>query len=290
MSKSWKSIKNKTFGVIVNPEDLVSLANKVGIKLDTKSLLTKGRFSNMSRNSVKNETFRECCKKTGFTFLPDSHLARFKVLANGRVKRVPVNRSGRTNPEYKDVPVSGYLGALPDTFDFWESWSAPDKDGWRWINSTDMEGEVKSMKKRKAYSLPDSVDVWDTSGMVKYQADKPIRKFETGATRDTDQGKYDYEGFFSPTVMERYAQYMDKHRHLADGSLRASDNWQAGMPFDVYMKSNWRHFMDLWKEHRGLPSREGIEDALCAILFNTMGYLHEYLKRKQDAGKPPRPV
>ncbi len=107
-----------------------------------------------------------------------------------------------------------------------------------------------------------------------------MRQFNTGATRDTDEGKYDYEGFFSPLVVERYGQYMNKHRKQADGKLRDSDNWQKGIPLDAYMKSGWRHFMDIWKEHRGYTSREGIEDAICALLFNMMGYLHEILKRK----------
>lgn len=107
-----------------------------------------------------------------------------------------------------------------------------------------------------------------------------MREFETGATRDTEDGKLDFEGFLSPAVLERYAQYLHKHRKQADGKLRASDNWQKGIPKDVYMKSAWRHFHDWWKEHRGLASRDGIEDALCATMFNTMGYLFELLQEK----------
>ena len=105
-----------------------------------------------------------------------------------------------------------------------------------------------------------------------------MRTFETGATRDTDQNKHDYEGFLSPLVLERFAEYMTKHRKQADGNLRASDNWQKGIPLDAYMKSGWRHFFDWWKEHRGRPSTEGVEDAICALLFNAMGYLHEIRK------------
>ena len=107
-----------------------------------------------------------------------------------------------------------------------------------------------------------------------------IRKFATGATRDTDKGKNDYEGFLSPLVIERFGQYMNKHRKQSDGSLRDSDNWQKGIPRDAYIKSAWRHFLDWWKEHRGLTSREGLEDALMALMFNVMGYAHELLKEK----------
>ena len=107
-----------------------------------------------------------------------------------------------------------------------------------------------------------------------------IRKFDTGATRDTDQGKYDYEGFLHPIVLERFGQYMNKHRIQSDGQLRDSDNWQKGIPKDAYIKSGFRHFMDWWKEHRGWGSRDGIEDALCALIFNAMGYLLEVLRQK----------
>ena len=107
-----------------------------------------------------------------------------------------------------------------------------------------------------------------------------IRVFNTGATRDTDEGKHDYEGFLSPLVMRRFGEYMNKHRKQSDGSLRDSDNWQKGIPKDAYIKSAFRHFLDWWLEHRGYSGRENIEEALCALLFNVQGYLHEHLKQK----------
>lgn len=108
-----------------------------------------------------------------------------------------------------------------------------------------------------------------------------MREFKTGATRDTDEGKNDYEGFLSPLVIQRFGDYMTKHRKQADGKLRDSDNWQKGIPQTAYMKSAWRHFIDWWKEHRGIPTKDGIEEALCALIFNVQGYLHEYLKEKE---------
>lgn len=112
-----------------------------------------------------------------------------------------------------------------------------------------------------------------------------MRTFETGATRDSDSEKYDYEGFLSPAVLERFAEYMHKHRQQADGKLRDSDNWQKGIPLVAYMKSMFRHFMDLWKLHRGLPVGPGVdaEDTCCAMLFNVQGYLLETLKAKEPA-------
>lgn len=108
-----------------------------------------------------------------------------------------------------------------------------------------------------------------------------VRQFETGATRDIDTNKYDYEGFLSPLVLQRYAEYMHGHRKQKDGSIRDSDNWQKGMEFSVYMKSLYRHFMDVWKGHRSTyTDSHYFEDALCGVLFNTMGYLHEHLRAR----------
>ena len=107
-----------------------------------------------------------------------------------------------------------------------------------------------------------------------------MREFKTGATRDQDETKLDFEGFLSPLVLKRFAEYMNKHRVQADGKLRASDNWQKGMPKESYIKSGWRHFFDWWEEHRGIKSRENIEEAMCGLIFNVQGYLHEHLKQK----------
>lgn len=109
-----------------------------------------------------------------------------------------------------------------------------------------------------------------------------VRQFETGATRDTDNGKPDFEGFLSPLVLERYGEYMNKHRYQSDGNIRPSDNWQKGIPKEAYMKSAWRHFMDWFLLHRnvGAKSRESLQDSLCGVLFNAMGYLHETLKEE----------
>lgn len=115
-----------------------------------------------------------------------------------------------------------------------------------------------------------------------------IRKFKTGATRDTNEGKYDYEGFLSPIVIEAYGKYMHKHRKQSDETLRDSDNWQKGFGdrhFDVCIKSLWRHFFDLWMEHRGFKARETIDDAICGILFNVMAYYHQLIINREKNDK-----
>ena len=106
-----------------------------------------------------------------------------------------------------------------------------------------------------------------------------VRTFGSGANRGSEKGKLDYEGFLSPLVLRRYAEYLHGHRYLEDGETRASDNWQRGIPITSYMKSLWRHLMTLWSGHRGW-TEDDIEDALCGIIFNASGYLHEILKKK----------
>jgi len=50
------------------------------------------------------------------------------------------------------------------------------------------------------------------------------------------------------------------------------------------MKSLFRHFMQLWKLHRGLTAEDEkgkavtMPEALCATMFNVMGYLFEYCR------------
>ena len=107
-----------------------------------------------------------------------------------------------------------------------------------------------------------------------------MRYFKTGATRNSDDGKYDYEGFYSPIVVERFGEYMHKHRLQTDGKMRDSDNWQKGIPKDAYVKSAFRHFHDWWKQHRGYKGQDTLEDSLCALIFNAQGYLYEILKEK----------
>lgn len=115
-----------------------------------------------------------------------------------------------------------------------------------------------------------------------------MRKFDTGATRDSDDGKYDYEAFFSPITLECCAEYMHKHRIQADGSLRDGDNWQnhfGSDHFNVCIKSLFRHFIDFWFLHRGykrFDKKDGHEitkkEALCAMIFNEFAYLDKLLK------------
>lgn len=111
-----------------------------------------------------------------------------------------------------------------------------------------------------------------------------IQYFDSGATRNLDADKFDYEGFLNPDVLHAFGAYMHQHRRQKDGSLRASDNWQKGIPRAVYMKSLVRHSIDLWRWHRGYKAIDpdtgelhtGV-DLCCAVMFNVMGLLKELL-------------
>lgn len=114
-----------------------------------------------------------------------------------------------------------------------------------------------------------------------YVDDGTVRKFDSGATRDTAQDKLDYEGFLNPMVLRHFAEYMHQHRKQSDGSLRDSDNWQKGIPVDVYMKSMTRHFMDLWISRRGGGSIDFELECLDALMFNVQGMMLELLKERE---------
>lgn len=104
------------------------------------------------------------------------------------------------------------------------------------------------------------------------------------ATRDTDKGKKDYAGFYDRAVIEAFADYMLKHQLQADGSMRESDNWKAYFGenhLDICFKSGFRHFMDWWAEHDGAESRDGIDEAICGLMFNVMAYYSKVLKKRR---------
>ena len=134
---------------------------------------------------------------------------------------------------------------------------------------------------------------------------KPVRVLDSGATRSSLDGKFDYEGFFNPATLAVFADYLHRHRVQTDGSIRDSDNWQKGMDRDTCMKSALRHMMDTWAIHRGfevykeklpsggekthyiLPSeaatpgtweRVYLYDCICGVIFNLNGYILEEVR------------
>lgn len=108
-----------------------------------------------------------------------------------------------------------------------------------------------------------------------------MRQFDTGATRNLDDEQFDIEGFLSPVALQVFFEYMHKHRFQADGTVRDGDNWQKGIPVESYMKSLLRHVFDLWRWHRGLSTRDGLDEAIGGAMFNIQGLAHELYKDSQ---------
>lgn len=121
-------------------------------------------------------------------------------------------------------------------------------------------------------------------------SDYEVRKFSTGATRDTDVRKLKYRDFFSAAVLKRRAEYMDKHRVQPDGALREANNWKKGIPEEAYSDSLIRHVQEyaqiVTNEFDGDVQPGQLEELLCAIMFNAEGHLFEILKAKQNGKKP----
>ncbi len=110
-----------------------------------------------------------------------------------------------------------------------------------------------------------------------------IRTFDTGATRDTAEGKHEPWGFMSALAEKRFCEYMHKHRMQQDGKMRDSDNWKKGIPAEAYKHSLSRHIRDLRLILEGFPSEADetdMEEVLCAVLFNVQGLLHETVKAR----------
>ena len=114
-----------------------------------------------------------------------------------------------------------------------------------------------------------------------------IRQFNTGATRDTSQDKLSYYKALDPLVLERYLEYLNRHRVQPDGNIRDWDNWKKGIDISVYADSGIRHVFDVWKLLNGYDAEDNhgkveLEDAICAIIFNFQGMLYEIQKQKRS--------
>lgn len=126
-----------------------------------------------------------------------------------------------------------------------------------------------------------------------------LKQFETGATRSADEGKADYEGFLSFSALEEFGEYMNRHRVQPDGKVRDSSNWKKGIPIESYIKSLFRHVLELVGLQQGYVSRRLRKEypnrdinflkreTACACFFNVQGFLHEFLKEPTSGGNIP---
>lgn len=104
-----------------------------------------------------------------------------------------------------------------------------------------------------------------------------VTKFETGAIRDSQEGKPDLIETSSPLADWRYALYMTPKQ-----GKYGTGNFKKGIPRDSYLKSAARHLTKLRAlqdcKTFGHPVREWMEpneDHAAAIRFNIDGWMHE---------------
>lgn len=107
-----------------------------------------------------------------------------------------------------------------------------------------------------------------------------MRQFETGAVRDSEDGKEDYIETISWTAFRRYAQYMTGKKNKY-----GAGNFKKGIPIESYEKSLVRHVQKYLANRHEDGNFEKEEDHLSAILFNVFGIIHEEEKAKTEIKK-----
>lgn len=96
------------------------------------------------------------------------------------------------------------------------------------------------------------------------------RKFDTGAVRDSENGKEIYGETISWVAFRRYAQYMTSKRNLyGDG------NFKRGLPVSCYEESFCRHLTKYMINKYEGGDLEKDQDHLAAMIFNIFGIMHE---------------
>lgn len=97
-----------------------------------------------------------------------------------------------------------------------------------------------------------------------------ITKFDTGAIRDSQEGKETYVETVSFRALRRFATYMTgKKKKYGAG------NFKKGIPIENYEESLWRHVIKYFENKYEGGTVEKEEDHLAAIVFNTFGIMHE---------------
>ena len=92
-------------------------------------------------------------------------------------------------------------------------------------------------------------------------------QFDTGAKRDTQDGKPRYD-LIPPSALRRIAM------HYSNGAKKYDEwNWSKGMQFSRFYASMFRHMQQF-------ATGETDEDHLAAIVFNALSIMHF-----QDTGR-----
>lgn len=102
-----------------------------------------------------------------------------------------------------------------------------------------------------------------------------VTKFNSGAIRDTQEGKNDFVETITYTGLDKFATYMTgKKKKYGEG------NFKKGIDIESYEKSLIRHWVKYMKNKYEGGQDEPDEDHISAIIFNAFGILHEQERNK----------
>lgn len=99
-------------------------------------------------------------------------------------------------------------------------------------------------------------------------------RFDTGAIRDSQEGKEDYIETISWTAFRRYAQYMTGKKEKY-----GAGNFKKGIPVSNYEQSLARHVVKYFTNKYEEGDLEKEEDHLAAMVFNIFGIMHEEARK-----------
>jgi hypothetical protein len=106
-----------------------------------------------------------------------------------------------------------------------------------------------------------------------------VTKFESGAIRDSGEGKESYIETISWTAFRRYSQYMTSKK-----KVYGQGNFKKGIPIESYEESFNRHLVKYLINKYEDGNLEKDQDHLAAMVFNIFGIMHEEErdKKKKD--------
>ncbi len=104
-----------------------------------------------------------------------------------------------------------------------------------------------------------------------------MRKFNTGAVRDNEDGKIDFIETISYTAHARYAKYMTGKK-----ATYGEGNFKKGIPIEAYEKSLMRHIDKYFRNKYEGGKDELDQDHLAAMRFNIDGIMHEEEVKKNN--------
>ncbi len=102
-----------------------------------------------------------------------------------------------------------------------------------------------------------------------------VTEFDTGAIRDSQEGKIDFVETISFTAHHRYAKYMTSKK-----VKYGVGNFKKGIPIESYEQSLLRHIDKYFRNKYEGGNDEPCEDHLAAIRFNVDGIMHEEWRQR----------